>query len=50
VEHAVEAHRLPGLDAERDDVFDLEINRVPDADAVAQAVVNDLDRRPLLPH
>src|SRR4029078_11806017 len=31
VEHAVEAHRLPGLDPERNDVLDLEVDRVSDA-------------------
>ena len=30
----------PGLDAERDDVLDLEVDRVADADAVAQSVLH----------
>src|SRR5204862_6099584 len=47
VEHAVEPHRLPGLDAERHDVLDLEVDRVADADAVAQPVVLHLDPRTL---
>ena len=47
MEHAVEPNRLAGLDAERHDVLDLEVDRVADADAVAQPVVDDLDRRPL---
>jgi hypothetical protein len=47
VEHPVEAHRLPGLDAERDDVLDLEVDRAPDPDAVTEAVFFDLDSRTL---
>src|SRR4051794_30200932 len=47
MEHAVEADRLAGLDAERHDVLDLEVDRVADAHAVAQAVVGHLDRRAL---
>ena len=47
MEHAVEPDRLAGLDAERHDVLDLEVDRVADADAVPQPVVVDLDRRPL---
>ncbi len=47
MEHAVEPHRLAGLDPERHDVLDLEVDRVADADAVPQPVVVDLDRRPL---
>ena len=44
MEHADEPHRLARLDAERDDVLDLEVDPVADADAVAKAVVDDLDR------
>src|SRR4051794_6646305 len=44
VEHAVEAHRFTGLHAERDDVLDVEGDRLTDADAVPQPVVADLDR------
>src|SRR3954471_2696328 len=44
VEHAVELHGVAVLDAERDDVLDLEVDRVVDAHAVAHAVVVDLDR------
>src|SRR5436190_9304519 len=54
VEHALEADRLPVLLPEGDDVFDLEVDGVADADAVSNAVVEDLDRRALdadkLPH
>src|SRR3954447_15659473 len=39
MEHALEPHRLARLDAERDDVLDLEVDPVPDADAVPHAVV-----------
>ena len=39
VEHAVEPDRPAGLDAERHDVLDLEVDRVADADAVTQPVV-----------
>src|SRR4051812_7149363 len=44
VEHAVEANRLTRLDAERDDVLDLEVDVVSDPDAVAEPVVADFDR------
>src|SRR6266550_2748787 len=44
MEHAVELDGVTVLDAERDDVLDLEVDRVADADAVADAVVIDLDR------
>src|SRR2546428_11985170 len=44
MEHAVEFDGVTVLDAERDDVLDLEVDRVADADAVADAVVIDLDR------
>ena len=46
MEHALEAHRLTGLDAERNDVLDLEVDRVSDPDAVANAIVLDIDRGP----
>src|SRR3954447_3154846 len=49
VEHAVEPNRPTGLDPEGDDVLDLELDRVPDADAVSQPVVVNLDGRPLDP-
>src|SRR4051794_23595117 len=49
VEHAVEPDRPTGLHAERHDVLDLEVDGVPDADAVPQPVVPNLDRRPLDP-
>src|SRR5262245_40637475 len=38
VEDADEPHRLAGLDAEGDDVLDLEVDRLADLDAVAQPV------------
>src|SRR3954447_18767786 len=44
MEHAVELHGVAVLDAERDDVLDLEVDRVVDSHAVADAVVVDLDR------
>src|SRR5262249_58714166 len=47
MEHAVEADGAAGVDAEGDDVLDLEVDPVADADAVAQPVVLDLDRHPL---
>src|SRR5262249_26235974 len=47
MEHADEPDGLARLDSERDDVLDLEVDRVPDADAVAQALLADLDRRAL---
>src|SRR3954449_981674 len=47
VEHPGELHRFAGLHAERHDVLDLEVDGVPDADAMAQPVVVDLDRRAL---
>src|SRR4051794_38595540 len=49
VEHAVEPDRPSVLDPERHDVLDLEVDRIPDADAVQQTVVADLDGRPLDP-
>src|SRR6185437_29241 len=36
--------RLSRLDAERHDVLDLEVDRVPDLDAVAETVLLDVDR------
>src|SRR5690242_1397820 len=47
VEHALEPDRLAGLDAEGHDVLDLEVDHVPDADAVTQTVVAHVDRRAL---
>src|SRR5262245_57882785 len=44
---ALDPHRLACRDAERDDVLDLEVDRVADADAVPEAFVDDLDRCPL---
>src|SRR5206468_5885549 len=44
---ALDADRLSGLDSEGNDVLDLEVDRVPDAHAVAHAVVLNLDRGPL---
>ena len=44
MEHAIEPHRLTGLDTERHDVLDLEIDRIADAHTVDQAVVIDVDR------
>src|SRR5215213_7642520 len=49
VEHAVEPDRTAGLDPERHDVLDLEVDGVPNADAVPEPVVPNLDRRPLDP-
>src|SRR4051794_7162621 len=49
MEHAVEPNRPTGLDPEGDDVLDLELDRVSDADAVSQPIVVDLDGRPLDP-
>ena len=43
----VEPRRLARLDPEGDDVLDLEVDRVSDADAVTQPFLDDLDRRPL---
>ena len=45
MEHAVEADRPARLDAERDDVLDLEVDRVADPDAVPEAVVLDPSRQ-----
>ena len=47
MEHAGEPNRLAGLDSERHDVLDLEIDHVADAHAVPQTVVVNLDRRSL---
>src|SRR5438876_3129959 len=49
VEHAGEPNRLAGLDAEGHDVLDLEVDHVPDADAVTHPVVPHLDRGALDP-
>ncbi len=46
MEYAGEPRGLAGLHAERDDVLDLEVDRIADADAVAQSLFDDLDRRP----
>src|SRR4051794_12673829 len=47
VEDPHEPDGLPGLDAERHDVLDLEVDRVTDADAMEKSVLDDLDRGPL---
>src|SRR3954453_5471926 len=47
MEHALEAHGLTGLDTERNDVFDFEVDCVSNPHAVANAVVLDVDRRAL---
>src|SRR5439155_5566953 len=47
VEHAGKANRLSRLDTKGHDVLDLEIDRVADPNAVAHAIVLDLDRRSL---
>ena len=47
VEDAGQLRRLAGLDAERHDVLDLEVDRVADLDRVRQAVLAHLDRRAL---
>ena len=47
MEHARRTDGLAGLDPERDDVLDLEVDHVADADAVTEPVVDDLDRDPL---
>src|SRR3989440_2589486 len=49
VKHAGESHRLTGLNAERHHVFDLEVDHVADAHAVADAVVDHLDGSSLDP-
>src|SRR4051794_30102938 len=41
--NADEAHRFAGLDAEGNDVLDLEVDRIPDLDAVAQPVLHDFE-------
>src|SRR5207237_5161276 len=48
VEHAGEPDRLAGLDAEGHDVLDLEPDRVPHADGVAQPGAADVDLGSLL--
>jgi hypothetical protein len=45
MEHSREPRRLAGLDAEGNDVLDLEVDRVADADAVAEPFLDDVDRR-----
>ena len=47
MEHADEPNRLTRLDAEGDDVLNLEVDRLPDFDAVAQPVLLHLEGRPL---
>src|SRR4051812_8454154 len=47
MEHPVEADRLAGLDPERHDVLDLEVDRVADLHPVGQPVVAELDGRTL---
>src|SRR5262245_3421442 len=44
VEDPCQARRLARLDAERHDVLDLEVDRVPDPHAVAEPLLDDLDR------
>src|SRR3954452_4763142 len=47
VDHADESDRLPILGAEGDDVLDLEVDCVADLDAVAEAILDHLEWRPL---
>src|SRR5581483_10189077 len=47
MEHPGEPDRLAVFDPEGDDVLDLEVDRAADPHAVADAVVDDLDRRTL---
>src|SRR5262245_27920006 len=47
MEDADELCGLARLDPERDDVLDLEVDRVADANAVREAILDDLERRPL---
>ena len=44
MEHADQASGLPGLDAERHDVLDLEVDRISDPDAVTEALLDNRDR------
>src|SRR4051812_43968528 len=44
MEHAVESNRLTGLDAERHDVLDLELDDITDVHAVLEPVVAHVDR------
>src|SRR5882757_2706226 len=44
MEHADQASGLPGLDAVWDDVLHLEVDRIPDPDTVAKALLHNLDR------
>src|SRR5262249_5725815 len=47
MEHAGETYRLAGVDAERHDVLDLEVDRVADTHTVNEPVVLDVDRSAL---
>src|SRR5690349_1029835 len=47
VEHADETNGLARLDAERDDVLDLEVDGVADLEAMSQAFLHHLEWRPL---
>src|SRR2546429_8931 len=49
VDHPVDPPGLAGAHTERDDVLDLEVDRVADAHAVTHAVVRDVDRCSLDP-
>jgi len=44
MEDSRELRRLARLDAERDDVLDLEVDRIADTDAVGEPFLHDLDR------
>src|SRR6185312_4048346 len=43
MEHSIESDRLTGIHPKRNDVLDLELDRVADTDAVKEPVVADLD-------
>src|SRR4051794_12337281 len=45
MEDSCEPGGLAGLDAEGDDVLDLEVDRVADADTVPESFLDDVDRR-----
>src|SRR5207245_1710216 len=47
VEDPGQLRRLPRLDAERDDVLDLEVDRIADVYGVHRPLLAHLDRRPL---
>lgn len=47
MKHSVESDRLASFHPERNDVLDLEVDRVANSNAVAQAVIYYLDRRSL---